>query len=245
MFPSRLSRIVLVLAPLAIAAGCATQTPMSSMSSASPMSPAVMPQSQRPETVYAVTVANTLVSFNAGAPGKLVSSARLTGFAPGETVAGIDFRPANGKLYAITNAGRLYDRYHHRCRDPNRHADAGAVMKTRRSASASIRPSTASGTSVRAASTCNSAARARSSTPTRTRTACRRRRARVRSATCTRPGSPATGAAYTNNFAGAKSTTNFVIDANLGVLATQVRAKARRTRYRRTPDSSSRWDRSA
>src|SRR5262245_62289232 len=94
MFRFRLSRITLALVPLVVAAGCATHAQMS--------------QSQRPETVYAVTAANNLVSFNAGAPRKLISSAKLSGLAAGETVAAMDFRPANGKLYAITNAGRLY-----------------------------------------------------------------------------------------------------------------------------------------
>ena len=225
MFPSRLSRIALVLAPLAIAAGCATHAPMSSMSSASPMSPAAMPQSQRPETVYAVTVANTLVSFNAGAPGKLVSSARLTGFAPGETVAGIDFRPANGKLYAITNAGRLYtiDTTTGVATRAGT-ADAGAMMKST-AVGLNFNPTVdriryvgAGGENMRLHPDTGAVVDANPNQDG----------VQTDGMLAFAPGDLyatrkpyVTGAAYTNSFAGAKSTTNFVIDANLGVLATQ------------------------
>ena len=92
MIPLRLSSTTLILAPL-LAAGCAAMSP---------------PQQQRPEKVFAVTGADKLVSFNAGNPGTVRSWARISGLADGETVASIDFRPANGKLYAVTTAGRLY-----------------------------------------------------------------------------------------------------------------------------------------
>src|SRR5215470_11643927 len=92
MIPFRLSSTTLILAPL-LAAGCAAMS---------------APQQQRPEKVFAVTGADKLVSFNAGNPGTVRSWARISGLADGETVASIDFRPANGKLYAVTTAGRLY-----------------------------------------------------------------------------------------------------------------------------------------
>src|SRR5215475_7131038 len=59
-------------------------------------------------TMLAVTVNNTLLNFNPGAPGMVNSSRRITGLAGGEDVVGIDFRPANGQLYALTSANRLY-----------------------------------------------------------------------------------------------------------------------------------------
>ena len=60
------------------------------------------------ETMFAVTVTNTLLNFNPGTPGVINSARFITGLAQGESVVGIDFRPANGRLYALTNANRLY-----------------------------------------------------------------------------------------------------------------------------------------
>jgi len=59
-------------------------------------------------TMFAVTVGNTLLNFNPGAPGVINSARFITGLAQGESVVGIDFRPADGQLYALTNASRLY-----------------------------------------------------------------------------------------------------------------------------------------
>ncbi|MGH9843807.1 MAG: DUF4394 domain-containing protein [Blastocatellia bacterium] len=59
-------------------------------------------------TMFAVTVGNTLLNFNPGTPGVINSARFITGLASGENVVGIDFRPANGQLYALTNASRLY-----------------------------------------------------------------------------------------------------------------------------------------
>jgi len=59
-------------------------------------------------TMFAVTVTNTLLNFNPGAPGVINSARFINGLARGESVLGIDFRPANGRLYALTNANRLY-----------------------------------------------------------------------------------------------------------------------------------------
>ncbi|MGH9765900.1 MAG: DUF4394 domain-containing protein [Blastocatellia bacterium] len=59
-------------------------------------------------TMFAVTVRNTLLNFNPGAPGVINSARFIIGLAQGEDVVGIDFRPANGQLYALTDASRLY-----------------------------------------------------------------------------------------------------------------------------------------
>ena len=58
-------------------------------------------------TIYAVTQSNRLVSFSSATPGATTGTP-ITGLLPGETVLGIDFRPANGMLYALVNTGRLY-----------------------------------------------------------------------------------------------------------------------------------------
>ncbi len=54
---------------------------------------------------------NRLVSFNAIDPATLLSNVALTGLGTGERLTGLDYRPADGKLYSITtnasNMGRV------------------------------------------------------------------------------------------------------------------------------------------
>ncbi len=50
--------------------------------------------------VYALSN-NNLVSFYSNTPATIVSSVPLTGIASGETVVGLDFRPATGQLFAM------------------------------------------------------------------------------------------------------------------------------------------------
>ena len=60
------------------------------------------------EPVYAVTSANRLIQFNSNTPGTLTTPQLITGLQGGETVLGIDFRPANKQLYALGSSSRLY-----------------------------------------------------------------------------------------------------------------------------------------
>lgn len=62
----------------------------------------------RPDTIFAVTDANTLIRFNAGRPASLDASVAVSGLAAGERLLGIDFRPANGRLYAAGSSGTVY-----------------------------------------------------------------------------------------------------------------------------------------
>ncbi|MGH9846117.1 MAG: DUF4394 domain-containing protein [Blastocatellia bacterium] len=59
-------------------------------------------------TILAITAANNLISFNAATPETIASSVAITGLGQGETIAGIDFRPRNNLLYAVTSASRIY-----------------------------------------------------------------------------------------------------------------------------------------
>ncbi|HKQ76224.1 MAG TPA: DUF4394 domain-containing protein [Blastocatellia bacterium] len=59
-------------------------------------------------TMFAVTINNTLLNFNPGTPGVINSARFITGLAQSESVVGIDFRPADGRLYALTSASRIY-----------------------------------------------------------------------------------------------------------------------------------------
>lgn len=65
-------------------------------------------EAARKEIAYAVTTGNQLISFNAGKPGKLLFQKKLTGLQPGEVVSGIDYRVAKGQLYALGSTGRIY-----------------------------------------------------------------------------------------------------------------------------------------
>jgi Domain of unknown function (DUF4394) len=62
----------------------------------------------RKDVVVAVTASNQLIRFNAGQPGRLLSSVALSGLQAGETLLGIDYRIAKGQLYGLGSSGRLY-----------------------------------------------------------------------------------------------------------------------------------------
>src|SRR5262249_23692621 len=64
-------------------------------------------------TVPGGTGTQSLISFDTATPGTVTTIGNITGLVggAGEAVVGIDIRPSNGMLYAVTNnagAGRLY-----------------------------------------------------------------------------------------------------------------------------------------
>jgi hypothetical protein len=59
-------------------------------------------------TLYGVTTTNQLVRFSSVLPGTIINAKAITGLQTGENVLGIDFRPANGRLYALGSSSRLY-----------------------------------------------------------------------------------------------------------------------------------------
>lgn len=61
-----------------------------------------------PGDVFALTASNKLISFNRDMPGTVRTTATITGLQSGENLLGIDFRPADGKLYGVGSTGRLY-----------------------------------------------------------------------------------------------------------------------------------------
>jgi trimeric autotransporter adhesin len=69
--------------------------------------PATAP-AQATGELLGVTEANRVVSFNSGAPQKLCTTAAITGLQTSENVLGIDVRPADGALYALGSSGRVY-----------------------------------------------------------------------------------------------------------------------------------------
>lgn len=88
-------QVLMLAAAAALLAACATQ----------PME-AVGPPAK--EMIYAVTVGNQLIQFNAGQPQKTLSSKALTGLAAGDTLLGIDYRVAKGQLFGLGAGGQLY-----------------------------------------------------------------------------------------------------------------------------------------
>lgn len=60
------------------------------------------------EMVYAVTTTGNLITFNSTAPATILSTQAITGLPSGETLRGLDFRPATGQLYSLSTASRLY-----------------------------------------------------------------------------------------------------------------------------------------
>jgi len=57
---------------------------------------------------YALTADNKLQLLNAKDVSSVTSTVAITGLATGETILGIDFRPATGELYAVSSASRIY-----------------------------------------------------------------------------------------------------------------------------------------
>lgn len=69
------------------------------------------------QTIYAIatdpnvlgaTPTQRIISFNANSPGTLISDVPVTGLPSGDMLRGLDFRPANGQIYAVSTTSRLY-----------------------------------------------------------------------------------------------------------------------------------------
>lgn len=79
------------------------------------MAPAVAHGQARPaQLAFALTTGNVLVRMDTTSPSIVAGRVAVTGLQAGESLVGIDFRPANNALYAVGSTGRLYSV------DPNR-----------------------------------------------------------------------------------------------------------------------------
>jgi len=58
--------------------------------------------------MVAVTTSNTMIRFSGANPSAVSAGMPITGLQSGESVVGIDVRPANGALYAVGSTGRMY-----------------------------------------------------------------------------------------------------------------------------------------
>jgi hypothetical protein len=58
--------------------------------------------------IFAISFSNNLLRFDSAAPGTILSTTPVTGLQPSESIVGIDFRPATGKLYGLGDTRRIY-----------------------------------------------------------------------------------------------------------------------------------------
>lgn len=58
--------------------------------------------------IYGVDQANRLIRFSSTSPSQVSRNVAIAPLAGGETIVGIDFRPAGGGLYALSSASRVY-----------------------------------------------------------------------------------------------------------------------------------------
>src|SRR5687768_3848258 len=72
------------------------------------MAPAAALQAANTADIVALTGTNSLIQFNSGAPGTILSTTSISGLQPGETILAIDFRPLTGQLYGLGSSSRLY-----------------------------------------------------------------------------------------------------------------------------------------
>ncbi len=67
-----------------------------------------LPATPAAEVVFATNAANELISFAAGQPGTILSRLAIGPLNTGESIVGIDFRPATNQLYGMGSTGQLY-----------------------------------------------------------------------------------------------------------------------------------------
>jgi hypothetical protein len=173
------------------------------------------PRDVHAELLAGVTTTNNLVTFDSATPGTIINSVGVTGLQSGETILGIDIRPASGALYGLGTTSRLYT--------INRTTGVATQI-------GSTGAFTLSGTAfgmdfnpvvdrIRVVSNTSQNLRLNPNDGTL---------AATDTALAFATGDPNAGAtarvvssAYSNNFAGAGSTTLYGIDSNLDILVTQ------------------------
>jgi hypothetical protein len=67
-----------------------------------------MAKSGTPGDTIGLTDSGWLVTFNRAMPANIATSMAVTGLPAGEKLVGVDYRPANGWLYALSQTGTLY-----------------------------------------------------------------------------------------------------------------------------------------
>src|SRR4051794_17907907 len=72
--------------------------------------PALHPLEDRtvPAVAVGLTSANTLVRFDTATPAVVTTVGPIAGLVGGDSIIGIDFRPATGELFGLGSGSRLY-----------------------------------------------------------------------------------------------------------------------------------------
>ena len=68
---------------------------------------AALPTAASAEQVVGIS-GSTIVQFDSTTPGTIQSSSPITGLPGGETLTGLDFRPATSQLYSVSTSGNVY-----------------------------------------------------------------------------------------------------------------------------------------
>jgi hypothetical protein len=170
----------------------------------------IAPAAGEAETIYAVTSTNNLLTFDSATPGT-ASSVTITGLQSSESILGIDLRPATGQLYGLGSTSRLYT-INPVTGAATQVGSAGAFTLNGTSFGFDFNPVV---DRIRVVSDADQNLRLNPNDGTLTATD---------TALAYAAGDPNfgqnpndVGAAYTNNFAGATSTTLFGIDSNLDI----------------------------
>src|SRR5918999_6124129 len=60
------------------------------------------------DAIFGLTDENRLVRFNSDNPGNVLATIPVQGLQAGESLVGLDVRPANDVLYGVSSANRIY-----------------------------------------------------------------------------------------------------------------------------------------
>lgn len=165
------------------------------------------------ETVFASTLTGSLIRFDSSSPGVIQSAFAIQGLAANENIRGIDFRPATGQLFGLGSFGNLYS-----LNTGNGQATLIAPLSAALNANSNGVDFNPTVDRLRIISETNQNLRVVPDTGATT----------VDGALAYAAGDPNFGvdpngvhAGYTNSFAGATSTTLYVLDTGLDILAIQ------------------------
>jgi hypothetical protein len=167
------------------------------------------------EPLVGLTTTNNLITFDSATPGTVSSSIAITGLQANETILGIDFRPATQSLYGLGSSSRLYS-LNPATGGATPVGSAGAFTLSGNAFGFDFNP-TVDRIRVVSSSGQNLRLNPNDGTLTATDTPLGYAAGDVNANATPR----IVGAAYSNNFAGAATTTLYDIDSNLDILATQ------------------------
>jgi hypothetical protein len=165
------------------------------------------------ETVYGLTQlagpTHNLIRFNAATPNIIISTVAITGLQAGESLLGIDSRPANGQLFGLGSTSRLYQV----------NSSTGVASQVGTGTLTTLLSGSAFGFDFNP-----TVDRVRVVSNAEQNIAINPITAAVTVNGALNPAGNVAAAAYSNNFSGATSTTLYDIDSTASTLATQVPA---------------------